>query len=89
MVFCDAWRKGEGVDDLGDHGSGMNRKGDEFPLNILTIEDEILLYILFLQLSCFTPFRSFCFLFMREREMGVLFRKRRMVSWLENISCCS
>lgn len=41
MEFCDAWRKGEGVDDHGDHGSGMNRKGDEFPLNILTFEVEI------------------------------------------------
>ena len=41
MEFCDAWRKGEGVDDHGDHGSSMNRKGDEFPLNILTFEVEI------------------------------------------------
>ena len=36
LVFGDAWRKREGVDEPGDHGSGMQRKGDEFPLNLLT-----------------------------------------------------
>jgi hypothetical protein len=36
LVFGDAWRKREGVDEPGDHGSGMDRKGDEFPLNLLT-----------------------------------------------------
>ena len=35
-MFGDAWRKREGVDEPGDHGSGMQRKGDEFPLNLLT-----------------------------------------------------